>query len=71
MVVGIGSFENQSEAELETESSLCISRACAQLEYVTLIRSEIEGIKDRVDHETITQLPILDSFFKESYGSIR
>ncbi|MCJ1454854.1 hypothetical protein MMC28_005207 [Mycoblastus sanguinarius] len=39
---------------------------CARPEYIELIRSEIEGIDDHVDHETICQLPVLDSFIKES-----
>lgn len=39
---------------------------CTRPEYVELIRSEIHGIEDRLDHETICQLPLLDSFIKES-----
>ena len=39
---------------------------CARPEYVELIRGEIEAKNGRLDHETICQLPILDSFIKES-----
>ena len=39
---------------------------CARPEYIELIRSEIEGMKDPLDHEEMCQLPILDSFVKES-----
>lgn len=39
---------------------------CGRPEYIELIRSEICAAKDRLDHETICQLPILDSFIKES-----
>ncbi|KAG6990988.1 cytochrome P450 [Physcia stellaris] len=39
---------------------------CNRPEYVELIRDEIEGLKGHLDHNTICQLPILDSFIKES-----
>lgn len=38
---------------------------CARPEFVDLIRDEIES-KTTLDFESITQLPILDSFIKEA-----
>ena len=39
---------------------------CTRREYVELIRSEIEDRKGCLNHDAICQLPILDSFIKES-----
>ncbi len=38
---------------------------CARSEYVKFIRDEIES-KETLDYQNISQLPILDSFSKES-----
>ena len=38
---------------------------CARPDYADLIYNEIQGVGD-LDYETISSLPILDSFIKET-----
>jgi len=56
------------QGKLKSEQNLhfVLLEFCIRPEYVELVRGEIDGLKGRLDHETICQLPILDSFIKES-----